>query len=77
MSRRASDTPRRRGIAAKIRLLVLLVSGVALLIGSTVFISMEYLFYRNSLLERVSAVGNIVAINSGAAMSFDDEETVA
>ncbi len=62
-------------IAQKIRRMILLISGVALLIVSVSHMAMEVFSYREALVERVSVLADFISTNSTAALSFDDPKT--
>ena len=64
-----------RGIAGKLRWMILLTSGLALLISSLAFLSMEYFSYRQMLLERAGVLTDFIVTNSTAALAFDDRRT--
>ena len=64
-------------IASQIRRIVLLTSGTALLCGSFAYIASEILLHRNSLVDNLEVVADVVGTNSTAALAFDDPETAA
>lgn len=62
-------------LAEKLRRIILLVSGSALLIASLTFVTLEYFSYRDALHQRISVLADFIATNSSAALSFDDAGT--
>ncbi|WP_456406908.1 EAL domain-containing protein [Thiolapillus sp.] len=62
-------------IAHKLRRMILITSGIALLIASVGFLTMEYFSYRQTLVERVEVLADFIATNSSAALTFDDRKT--
>jgi signal transduction histidine kinase/DNA-binding response OmpR family regulator/HPt (histidine-containing phosphotransfer) domain-containing protein len=62
-------------IAQKLRRIILLISGIALLIASLSYVALEVFSYRNALVERISVLANFISTNSTAALSFDDPKT--
>ncbi|MBF0339985.1 MAG: response regulator [Magnetococcales bacterium] len=71
LTERFRDLPLRR----KIMLAMTLLSGVTLLMASLVFSLLEYLQERDSLVSNVKTQTGIIAINSRAALAFNDPET--
>ncbi len=67
----------RNGIAFKLRRIMMLTSGFALLLASMVYISQEYLSYREALLQRIQVLAQVITTNSTAAMTFDDPSTAS
>ncbi|MDJ0832297.1 MAG: EAL domain-containing protein [Gammaproteobacteria bacterium] len=65
----------RQGIAYKLRSIMMIISGVALLVASLVYISQEYLGYREALLQRIQVLSQVISTNSTAALTFDDAGT--
>ncbi len=67
--------PGKNGIANKLRRMILLVTGIALVLASAVYLTLEYFSYRQSLVERAGVLADFIATNSSAALTFDDRET--
>jgi hypothetical protein len=65
-----------RNFPIKIKLVVitLLVSAITLVMASAAFTYLQVSSYRRSLLQTVTSVAEIIAVNSGAAILFDDVE---
>ncbi len=63
------------GIAGKLRRMILLTSGLALLVTSIAFLSIEFFSYRQTLLERARVLTEFIGTNSTAALAFDDQAT--
>ncbi len=61
-------------IAQKLRRMILLTSGLALLIASLAYIAIDMFSYRQSLIERTSVMAEFIATNTTASLSFDDEK---
>ena len=66
---------RRNSIAFKLRNIMMIISGVALLVASLVYISQEYMAYREALLQRIQVLSQVISTNSTAALTFDDAGT--
>ena len=62
-------------IAHKIKKMILLTSGLALLATSLAFLGIEFFSYREMLLERAEVLTDFVVTNSTAALTFDDQKT--
>jgi len=62
-------------IAHKLKRMILLTSGLALLFSSLAFLSIEFFSYRRMLLERAEVLTEFVVTNSTAALAFDDTTT--
>ena len=62
-------------IAQKLRRIIILISGIALLIASVSYVSLEIYSYRKALVERISVLADFISTNSTAALSFDDRKT--
>ena len=62
-------------IAQKLRRMILLTSGGALLIASLVYIAIDLISYRQSMIDRTSVLAEFIAINTSASLVFEDEET--
>ena len=61
-------------IAGKLRSMVLLSSGIALLISSIAHFATESFSYRQAMLERMEVLVDFIATSSAAVMILDDEE---
>ncbi len=68
MSRR--DMPIRRKLMA----IILLTSGVVSLLTYAAFFAYEFLTFRQSMVQQLSTLGEIVAANSTAALAFDNQD---
>lgn len=64
-------------IARKLRNMILLSSGIVLLIASLVFLAIEFISYRQILVERAEVLADFIATNSTAALSFDDKKNAS
>ncbi len=62
-------------IAQKLRRIILLISGIALVVASASFVALEVVSYRKELVERISVLADFIGTNSTAALSFDDKST--
>ena len=62
-------------VAEKLRWMILLTSGIALLVASLISLSIDYFSYRKLLLERAVVLSDLIATNSTAALAFDDRKT--
>ena len=62
-------------IAAKLRRLIMLISGLSLLISSLTYITIELFSYRNSLKEHLSVMADFIGTNATAALTFEDPRT--
>ncbi|BCL62857.1 histidine kinase [Desulfomarina profundi] len=62
-------------IAHKIKNMILLTSGLALLATALAFLGIEFFSYREMLLERAEVLTDFVVTNSTAALTFDDQKT--
>ena len=67
--------PGRHSIARKLRNSMLLISAMALLLASSLFVSQAYFSYRQALVQRIQVLSQVIATNSTAALSFDDSAT--
>ncbi len=67
--------PRGSSLADKIRRLVLLVTGAALLVAALINGTVEVLAYRQAMVDRLSVLANVIGTNSTAALSFGDRDT--
>ena len=64
------DTP----IQTKLTRLMLLITAIALLVTVSVFIAYEVVIYRQSSVQELTTVAEVIGRNSTAALSFDDPE---
>ena len=62
-------------IAQKLRRMLLLTSGIALLVASLAYIAIDLVSYRNSLIDRTTVMAKFIATNVTASLVFDDEKT--
>ena len=62
-------------IAQKLRNMILVVTGGALLISSVIYLAIEFYSYRQSLIERAEVLAHFISTNSTAALSFGDRKT--
>ncbi len=62
-------------IAVKIRAIILLVSATALIIASLVYALIQTWSYRQGMLDHLDTLSDLIAINSTAALAFDDAAT--
>jgi len=62
-------------IAQKLRNMILLVTGGALLLSSIIYLAIEFYSYRQTLVERAEVLAHFIATNSTAALSFTDQKT--
>ena len=67
--RKLKDMP----IARKLTYIVMLTCSTALLMASIVHVTSEILVSRQSMIEKLSILANVVGINSVAALTFDDK----
>ncbi len=67
--------PSHQSVALKIRKMILGSTALALLLATVAFVLIESQQYRNSLVDRVFAMADAMAINLVAAITFDDKET--
>ncbi len=65
----------RLSVAGKLRLIVVVTTGVALLLASMLYVMMEVVTFRRSLLEHLAVLADVMGTNVTAALSFDDEDT--
>lgn len=61
-------------IARKLRRMILITSGLALLTASVAFVATEYFSYRQNLVERAQVLADFIATNSSAALTFGDNK---
>lgn len=66
----------KQNIASKLRSMVLLTSGIALLVSSIACFAIETFSYRQAMSERMEVLADFIAPGS-AAMILDDEETIS
>jgi signal transduction histidine kinase/DNA-binding response OmpR family regulator len=64
-------------IRTKIRIIVMLTVGLALLLASAAFVSFEVLAYRRALVRELDIMANLVEASSSAALTFDDASLAA
>ena len=62
-------------ISHKLRRIVLLICGIALVTAILSNVVLEIVSYRKALLDRISVLADFMSINSTAALSFDDPQT--
>jgi two-component system, NtrC family, sensor kinase len=62
-------------INTKLRLLVLVAGGVALLLSTTAFVINDVNLIRSSKIQQLSALAKVLGFNSTAALTFDDPAT--
>src|SRR5215469_16374521 len=62
-------------IKNKIITLSMLVCSIVLLLASSAFIGYERYTFRNTLVDRVSLVADVLGKNSTAALAFHDQQT--
>lgn len=62
-------------IAQKLRRIILLISGIALVTASFAYVAIEVFSFRKSMTEHLSVLADVIGINSTAALSFDDPKT--
>ena len=68
---------RDQNTAGKLRSMVLLTSGIALLVSSRACFAIETFSYRQAMPERMEVLADFIAPGSAAAMILDDEETTS
>lgn len=66
-----------QNIAGKLRSMVLLTSGIALLVSSRACFAIETFSYRQAMPERMEVLADFIAPGSAAAMILDDEKTTS
>lgn len=62
-------------ITSKLRKMILLASGSALFLTSLAYLTIEYVTYRQTLLERSEVMADFIATNATASITFDDKKT--
>ena len=62
-------------IARKLRRLILLISGIALLIASLAYVTNQVFSYRNTLLEHLSVLSDILTTQVSAAIASSDTQS--
>ena len=62
-------------IAQKLRYMILVVTGGALLLSSIIYLAIEFYSYRQTLIERAEVLAHFISTNSTAALSFGDRNT--
>lgn len=63
-------------IANKLKRMIQLVSGIALLSATVLFICLEIYSYSQNMVRQINALANVIVANSTAAIIFDDAESV-
>ncbi|WP_456380676.1 EAL domain-containing protein [Thiolapillus sp.] len=61
-------------VAHKLRRMILLTCGIALFIASNAFLALEFVSYRQNLVDKSDVLAGFIATNSSAALSFDDNK---
>ncbi len=61
-------------IQRKVKLLLLLTSGVVLLLTGAAFLAYELSAFRQTTLQQLSTLGEVIAANSTAALAFDNQK---
>ncbi|MFW2373273.1 MAG: ATP-binding protein, partial [Gammaproteobacteria bacterium] len=61
-------------VAQKLRSMMLLTSGIALLLVSVAYVVIEVVSYRQNLLDHVTVISEVISTNSTAAILFDDHK---
>jgi signal transduction histidine kinase/DNA-binding response OmpR family regulator len=74
LNRETQKMLNRQSIASKIRVLVMLVSSIALIATLIVNITLTYVRDQNNLQEHLGVLGDIIGANSRAALTFYDQE---
>ncbi len=64
-------------IAQKLRNMILVVTGGALLLSSVIYLAIEFYSYRQILIERAEVLAHFISTNSTAALSFGDRKTAS
>ncbi len=64
-------------IAQKLRYMILVVTGGALLLSSVIYLAIEFYSYRQVLVERAEVLAHFISTNSTAALSFGDRKTAS
>ncbi|MES9815331.1 MAG: EAL domain-containing protein [Candidatus Thiodiazotropha sp.] len=62
-------------IAKKLRRIILMITGGVLIIASLVYVGIEIYYYRKNLIEHISVLGDVIATNVTASLTFDDPHT--
>ena len=66
-----------QSIASKLKYMIKVVSGTALLVAAIAFILLDIISYRQSMVRQLSALADLVGNNATAAIVFGDAETAA
>ncbi len=66
-----------QSIANKLKNMIKIVSGTALLVAAIAFILLDILAYRQSMVRQISALAELIGTNVTAAIVFDDTNAVA
>src|SRR5882672_10960503 len=61
-------------IQRKLMTILLLTSGAVLLLTCSAFFAYEFLTFRQSTIQQLSTLGEIIAANSTAALAFDNQD---
>jgi len=61
-------------IVAKLRTMILLTTGSALLVTMLAYLTVEFFSYRQTLVERSEVLASFIATNSSAAIIFEDKD---
>lgn len=61
-------------IQKKLRRIILLITGIILLVTSTAFFAYEFYSFRETIKQKLSTLGKVIATNSTAALAFDDNQ---
>jgi signal transduction histidine kinase len=61
-------------IQKKMLRIIFLINGIVLLVTCVTFFIYEFYIFRKATIEKLSTIGEIIAVNSTAALAFDDRE---
>ena len=61
-------------IQKKLLRVIFLINGIVLMVTCLTFFIYEFYTFRKGITEKVSTIGEITALNSTAALAFDDHE---
>jgi signal transduction histidine kinase len=64
-----------QSISSRLTVLVVFVSGSALLLAYVSYLAFDYLSLRRNLIESIDSQANLIGINSETALLFDDQQT--
>ena len=64
-------------IQKKLLRVIFLINGIVLIVTCLTFFIYEFYAFRKGITEKVSTIGEITALNSTAALAFDDHETAS